>query len=161
MGHISQWLHLPQTSCQAHLCASTRAYWAEKPLLRPLIVLQHSTSSTIRSSIKSDGPPNIKKTFIGKLDAYSGAYNPPPANHGNASGSRLAALTGKVDEKASEPLSKKKKKEERDLNPDGSNTGNLTEDAIMLSGRIVAEAEHRCRYKILDILQEIGENADA
>lgn len=49
---------------------------------------------------------------------------------------------------------------EQDLNAHGFHAGNLTEDTIALTCWIVVETEHRLRYKLLDLLEEIGESAE-
>ncbi|PGH14993.1 hypothetical protein AJ79_02673 [Helicocarpus griseus UAMH5409] len=116
-------------------------------------------SAGYRRSIKTGQPPNKKKRFIGTLRVYDGAYAPPTEGKGDAGASSVAAFTGKVDAMASRPGGGSSK-DEKDLNPEGTHQGSLTEDAIMLSCWMVSEAEHRLRYKILDLLEEIGENAD-
>jgi len=45
----------------------------------------------------------------------------------------------------------------RDLNLGGSHSTDLTEEAIAFTCWIAIEAEHRLRYKILDLLEEIAE----
>ncbi|EEQ88285.1 hypothetical protein RJZ56_000446 [Blastomyces dermatitidis] len=114
-------------------------------------------SAHYHRSIKTGQPPNKKKLFIGALRVYEEAYELPIGDNNGVGGSSVAAFTRRVDALASNPHSRAK--DEKDLNPDGPHVGNLTEDMIMLSCWIVAEAEHRLRYKIFDVLQEIGENA--
>ncbi|OJD28085.1 hypothetical protein ACJ73_00512 [Blastomyces percursus] len=114
-------------------------------------------SAHYHRSIKTGQPPNKKKLFIGALRIYEEAYELPIGDDNGAGGSRVAAFTGKVDALASN--SRSRAKDKRDVNPDGPHVGNLTEGMIMLSCWIVAEAEYRLRYKIFDVLQEIGENA--
>lgn len=69
--------------------------------------------------------------------------------------SALSNITGRIDD----AMTGTHKSDHRDLNIHGSHTGNLTVDAIALTCWTVVEAEHRLRYKILDILEEIGESA--
>lgn len=115
-------------------------------------------SARYHRSIKTGQPPNKKKSFIGALCIYEEAYAMQIADDHGASGSSVAAFTARVDARASNPRSRAK--DEKDLDPDGPHVGNLTEDMIALSCWVVEEAEHRLRYKIFDLLEEIGENAE-
>ncbi|EEH05720.1 conserved hypothetical protein [Histoplasma capsulatum G186AR] len=115
-------------------------------------------SARYHRSIKTGQPPNKKKSFIGVLCIYEEAYAMQIADDHGAGGSSVAAFTARVDALASNPRSRAK--DEKDLNPDGLHVGNFTEDMIALSCWIVEEAEHRLRYKIFDLLEEIGENAE-
>jgi hypothetical protein len=67
----------------------------------------------------------------------------------------LPNIQGRIDD----ALSGTPKIDEQDLNLHGFHAGNLTADAIALTCWIVVEAEHRLRYKVLDLLEEIGESA--
>lgn len=51
----------------------------------------------------------------------------------------------------------KQKKETAKLNPKGPHSGNLTEEIIVFTCWIAVEGEHRLRYKIFDLLEEIAE----
>jgi hypothetical protein len=69
--------------------------------------------------------------------------------------STLSKITGRIDD----GITGIRNMHEQDLNLHGNHAGNLTVDAIALTCWIVVEAEHRLRYKILDVLEEIGESA--
>jgi hypothetical protein len=69
--------------------------------------------------------------------------------------STLSKITGRIDD----AITGIQKMDEQHLNLHGIHAGNLTVDAIALTCWIVVEAEHRLRYKILDVLEEIGESA--
>jgi hypothetical protein len=66
----------------------------------------------------------------------------------------LSNIQGQIDD----AFSGMPKIDEQDLNLHGTHAGNLTVDAIALTCWIVVEAEHRLRYKVLDLLEEIAEN---
>ncbi|OJD19534.1 hypothetical protein AJ78_00505 [Emergomyces pasteurianus Ep9510] len=113
-------------------------------------------SAHYHRSIKTGQQPNKKKLFIGTLRVYE-AYALPTGDNYGAGGSSVAAFTAKVDAVASSR--RRRRKDEKHLNPDGSHEGNLTKDMIVLSCWIVSEAEHRLRYKVFDLLEEAGEHA--
>lgn len=48
-------------------------------------------------------------------------------------------------------------KANKNVNLEGPHCGNLLEETIVLTCWCAVEAEHRLRYKVIDILQEIGE----
>jgi hypothetical protein len=48
---------------------------------------------------------------------------------------------------------------EKRANFSGTHAGNLLADAIVMTCWATAEAEHRLRHKLLDLLQEIAESA--
>ena len=105
-----------------------------------------------------DGHPNKKKRYIGQLRIYDAAntFRPTTDAQGSAAnGSRIANMTGRVDDFSSS-MGKHKNKP---VNPSGSHSGNYLEEMIAFSCWIVVEAEHRLRHKILDFLEEVGENA--
>ena len=52
---------------------------------------------------------------------------------------------------------KREKKRTKNLNLDGQHSGDLLEEAMVFTCWIALESEHRLRYKILDVLQQIGE----
>ncbi|KAK2809455.1 hypothetical protein FQN50_003723 [Emmonsiellopsis sp. PD_5] len=123
-----------------------------------IATLEKSRASSYRGSIKSGGPPNKKKQFTGTLRLYDEAYSTTSLNP-KTDLSVPAEVTPQASAFASNPLSSKFK-DEKGFNPNGPHAGNVIEDAIIISCWIVAEAEHRLRYKILDFLEEVGENAD-
>jgi hypothetical protein len=57
-----------------------------------------------------------------------------------------------------EDVDKLSKKLTKTLNLRGSHSGEITEEAIAFTCWIAVEAEHRLRYKILDIIEEIAES---
>ena len=93
--------------------------------------------STFKSSEKCEGTPNKKKTYRGTLRIYPSAH---PAVHFET------------------PIGGGKDKHRENLNLGGSHAGDLTEEAIAFTCWIAVEAEHRLRYKIFDLLEEVGEN---
>ena len=46
----------------------------------------------------------------------------------------------------------------RDLNLQGLHSGDLTEEAVAFTCWIAVEAEHRLRYKVFDLLEEVAES---
>ena len=104
--------------------------------------------AAFRPSERSEGPPNRKKSFLGKLRIFSSA---DPTNTTRlASGSGVAI---DLDE-----MTNKEKKENKNLNLGGTHSGDLTEEAIVFTCWIAIEAEHRLRHKIIDLLEEIAEH---
>jgi hypothetical protein len=57
----------------------------------------------------------------------------------------------------SQDMSKFSDKLTKDLNLQGLHSGEITEEAIAFTCWIATEAEHRLRYKILDLIEEIAE----
>ncbi|KAK2794876.1 hypothetical protein FQN51_000619 [Onygenales sp. PD_10] len=123
-----------------------------------IATLEKSRASSYRSSIKSAGPPNKKKQFTGTLRLYDEAYSTTCVKS-NTDLSIPAEVTPEVSAFASNALSSKFK-DEKGFNLNGPHAGNVIEDAIIISCWVVVEAEHRLRYKILDFLEEVGENAE-
>ncbi|KAF7589137.1 hypothetical protein BBP40_004742 [Aspergillus hancockii] len=115
--------------------------------------------ASYKKSVRSDGPPNKKKELIGKLQirdsscTLSHAPTTPPLT--GAGHSVFSTITARIDDTISKT---QKMGEDQDLNLHGAHSSNLTEDAIALTCWIVVEAEHRLRYKVLDVLEEIGES---
>lgn len=119
-----------------------------------IATLEKGRWASYKSSIKSDGPPNKSKTLLGTLSIFPSTSGPirstdlyPPALQ-PASGE-----TGNSGEKV-----KSKNKFDKDLNLSGSHSGDLMEEALVLTCWIALEGEHRLRYKILDLIEEIGES---
>ncbi|KAL2820960.1 hypothetical protein BDW59DRAFT_181306 [Aspergillus cavernicola] len=107
-------------------------------------------------SIKTGGPPNKSKRIVGNLTIYD-------RSNGSLSSSvhtHRDKHAGTVTDVDAANTQRSDLRDEQDLNPDGFHSGNLTEDAIVFTCWIVVEAEHRLRYKILDFLEEVGENID-
>jgi hypothetical protein len=69
-------------------------------------------------------------------------------------GGETAGTQGRANCSGSEADSGKANK---NVNLDGPHTGDLLEETIVLTCWSAVEAEHRLRYKLLDLLQEIGE----
>lgn len=95
--------------------------------------------------------------MIGKLQVISpsSAVSNIAASVSGANHSALSQITARIDDAVTGP---QHINDEQDLNLHGNHVGDLTEDAIALTCWIIVEAEHRLRYKILDVLEEIGEN---
>ncbi|KAL2108530.1 hypothetical protein VUR80DRAFT_3693 [Thermomyces stellatus] len=100
---------------------------------------------SFRRSEKCEGTPNKKKTYTGTLRIYAPSQ-PAPAFDPPSSGPGGAANAGE-------------EKETKNLNLGGPHSGDLTEEAIAFTCWIAVEAEHRLRYKIFDLLEEVGESA--
>lgn len=100
---------------------------------------------SFRRSEKCEGTPNKKKTYTGTLRIYAPSH-PAPAFDPPSSGPGGAANAGE-------------EKETKNLNLRGPHSGDLTEEAIAFTCWIAVEAEHRLRYKIFDLLEEVGESA--
>jgi hypothetical protein len=120
---------------------------------------QKSRWASFHSSIKTKNPPNKSKLFIGTLQWHGSNFSDAIKATTNQIGSRTQQILSKVDDFISGDIDTKKK-DEATLNADGAHAGNLLEDAITLSCWIVVEAEHRLRYKVFDLLEEIGEQAE-
>lgn len=67
---------------------------------------------------------------------------------------QLTSMMAQVDAAATKPSDIK---DEKDLNPGGVHSGNLTEEAVVFTCWMAVEAEHRLRYKIPDFIEEVGE----
>ncbi|KAL2822623.1 hypothetical protein BJX63DRAFT_127162 [Aspergillus granulosus] len=108
------------------------------------------------TSIKTGGPPNKCKTLLGNLKLYdrAGATGKHPIH---TEYDQLTSLMAQVDAANTKPSDIK---DERDLNPSGSHSGNLVDDAIAFTCWIVVEAEHRLRFKLPDFLEEVSEEFD-
>ena len=96
---------------------------------------------SFKSSEKCEGTPNKKKTYTGTLRIYTSTHPAPVIN---------ASSCGIKDGD---------KKANKNVNLGGAHSGDLTEEAIVFTCWMAVEAEHRLRYKIFDLLEEIGESA--
>lgn len=101
-----------------------------------IATFEKSRWSSFSSSIKSGGPPNKSKQFVGTLRVHVPTHSEFP--------------TAKGDATVPEILN------DHDL---GIAAETDLTDAIVLTNWIVAEAEHRLRLKVLDVLQDIAEKA--
>lgn len=109
-----------------------------------IATFQKDRWSTFRRSEKCEGTPNKKKTYTGTLRIYPPTHPAPafnPSDHGPAGPET------------------KNDKTTKNLNLGGPHSGDLTEEAIAFTCWVAVEAEHRLRYKIIDLLEEIGEAA--
>ncbi|KAK4127821.1 hypothetical protein N657DRAFT_565928 [Parathielavia appendiculata] len=98
-----------------------------------------------KSSEKVGSPPNKTRSLLGKLRRYP-APGAPPADEIIDSIRSLPPDESKFD-----------KKLVKQLNLQGPHSGDLTEEAIAFTCWIVVEGEHRLRYKIFDLLEEVAE----
>ncbi|KAL5339378.1 hypothetical protein BJX70DRAFT_158581 [Aspergillus crustosus] len=109
---------------------------------------------TIRT-IRTGGPPNKCKSRLGNLKIYSAPgftfQNSLPTQY-----DKITSVMANVD--AHNTKLSDIKDEERDLNPNGTHSGNIFEEAVAFTCWVVVEAEHRLRYKIPEFLEEIAEN---
>ncbi|KAL4961277.1 uncharacterized protein BDV14DRAFT_203847 [Aspergillus stella-maris] len=106
-----------------------------------------------RKTVRTGIPPNKSKTPLGILRLYD-----CPDRDLKQLGYLLANLMAQVDAAGTVPSDMKDN--EKDINPDGAHSGNLTEEAIIFSCWVVVEAEHRLRAKIPDFLEEVAENME-
>lgn len=111
-----------------------------------IATLEKDRWATYRRSEKTGQPPNKKKSLLGSLRIYS----LPECNTENLQ------LPPKYEAAMNVEVSKQKK-ETAKLNPKGPHSGNLTEEIIVFTCWIAVEGEHRLRYKIFDLLEEIAE----
>ncbi|KAF1814241.1 hypothetical protein P152DRAFT_393064 [Eremomyces bilateralis CBS 781.70] len=120
-----------------------------------IATLKKDRWSTFRSSEKIGQPPNKKRAYVGQLCIYPAAYEQSTIPD-QTKESTLAKHTAKIDG----AVSGKKKNHHDDIEiPDGPHAGNMLEELIVLTAWIVIEAEHRLRWKIVDLIEEIGESA--
>ncbi|EEU38051.1 uncharacterized protein NECHADRAFT_84488 [Fusarium vanettenii 77-13-4] len=112
-----------------------------------IATLEKDRWATFRRSEKTGQPPNKKKALLGALRIYS----LPECN------AEELQLPAKYEAAMNGEASKSKKKEVAKLNPKGPHSGNLTEEMIVFTCWIAVEGEHRLRYKIFDLLEEIAE----
>ncbi|KAL2786318.1 hypothetical protein BJX66DRAFT_36912 [Aspergillus keveii] len=107
-------------------------------------------------SNKTSGPPNKSKTLLGNLKLYdrAGAAGEHPIQ---TEYDQLTSFVAQVDAASTKPSDIQG---EKDLNPAGSHSGNLVDEAIAFTCWVVVEAEHRLRYKIPDFLEEVAENME-
>ncbi|KAL3495334.1 hypothetical protein BJX62DRAFT_183463 [Aspergillus germanicus] len=107
-------------------------------------------------SIKTGGPPNKSKTLLGNLKLYdrAGATGKHPIQREY---DQLTSFVAQVDAASTKPSDIQ---DGKDLNPSGSHSGNLVDEAIAFTCWVVLEAEHRLRYKIPDFLEEVAENME-
>ncbi|KAH8686490.1 hypothetical protein BGZ61DRAFT_355786 [Ilyonectria robusta] len=123
---------------------------------RVLATVEKDRWAFVRPSERTGVPPNKKKSLVGTLRIYPAAYAEAASETDQlkqGSGTTIVANQeaphcwnmGEVG------------KESQNLNAGGSHSGNITEEAIVLTCWIAVEAEHRLRHKIFDLLEEIAE----
>jgi len=122
-----------------------------------MATFEKSRWASFKSSHKTGQPPNKKKQFTGTLRVYDLNLAASTTTTSPNAGSRLAHLTSKVDNAMA---GGEKANRTQDLNLEGVHQGNFVQDAIVISAWIAVEAEHRLRWKIVDVLEEIGESFD-
>lgn len=113
-----------------------------------IATLEKDRWASYKRSEKTGGPPNKKKALLGALRIY--ALPECDTEHLQLPPKYEAAMSAQASEK-------KKKGETAKLNPKGPHSGNLTEEMIVFTCWIAVEGEHRLRYKVLDLIEEIGE----
>jgi hypothetical protein len=94
--------------------------------------------------------PNKKRLFLGKLRRYPAADAPS-----------VSAVLESIRSSSSPHDSSSfnfSKKLTRDLNLKGPHSGDIAEEAIAFTCWIAVEAEHRLRYKVFDLIEEIAES---
>jgi hypothetical protein len=113
--------------------------------------------ASFKAAEKVGAPPNKRRTFLGKLHIFPLAYV-GATNRAESMAKKEDVLTENLN-KMSDNMLKKKTKEDKILNLDGTHSGNLLEEAIVFTCWIAVEGEHRLRWKILDLLEEVAETA--
>ncbi|KAK5659480.1 hypothetical protein OQA88_681 [Cercophora sp. LCS_1] len=103
--------------------------------------------ASYKRSEKLGRPPNKKRQFLGTL-RWSSA---PDASDVEV----LEHIRSHPDSKDAPKLNKKLTK---DLNLQGPHSGNIVKESIAFTCWIAVEAEHRLRYKILDLIEEVAES---
>lgn len=112
--------------------------------------------ASFRASERTD-TPNRKKSLVGALHIYPAAYTKTTSSEQErlrlGSGGTIVA---NQDESHCWNMGKSGE-DSPSMNAGGSHSGNLIEEAIVLTCWIAIEAEHRLRHKIFDLLEEIAE----
>ncbi|KAL2194052.1 hypothetical protein P885DRAFT_80580 [Corynascus similis CBS 632.67] len=106
--------------------------------------------ASYKRSERLGGPPNKKRQLLGTLRRF------PPAADAPSPAAVLEAVRAGIQN--GENASKLPEKLTKYLNLQGSHSGDLTEEAIAFTCWIAVEAEHRLRYKIFDLIEEVLEN---
>ncbi|KAH6884171.1 hypothetical protein B0T10DRAFT_531386 [Thelonectria olida] len=123
-----------------------------------IATIQKDRWSSFRRSERTDAPPNKKKSLVGTLRIYPAAYTDATLQKLQSlnigSHSTVSANADEVDGKQWNMGGDNGK---QTLNEGGEHSGDVIEEAIVLTAWIVLEAEHRLRYKVLDVLEEIAE----
>lgn len=110
---------------------------------------------TYTPSEKPGGTHNKAKSLVGTLSIFPAAERTNTLDIKRYNSAGIQSRVDNLDHR----LSGSKGKGTENVNLEGVHVGNLTEEVIVLTAWMQVEAEHRLRYKILDVLQEIGENA--
>ena len=108
---------------------------------------------------KPGTPPNKKRYHVGQLHIYDDAVSAHASVSTSSNGkseAKIAKYTAQVDDMTG---GKRGKKDEKDVNPEGTHWGNLFEEAVVFTCWAVIEAEHQLRYKPLSLIEEVAENA--
>ncbi|KAM5350574.1 hypothetical protein ACJ41O_007079 [Fusarium nematophilum] len=113
--------------------------------------------ASYKRSENSGEPPNKKKALLGELRIYSF----PKADLTNLQVNALQTPPRPQTHGPDDDIQTKahgNNKKTANLNLAGPHSGNLMEESIVFTCWIAVEAEHRLRYKILDLLEEIAES---
>ena len=106
--------------------------------------------ASYKRSEKLGRQPNKKRLFLGKLRRY-------PATDALSASAVLESIRSSSLSHDSSSFNFSEKLA-RDLNLQGAHSGDITEEAIAFTCWIAVEAEHRLRYKVFDLIEEIAEN---
>ncbi|KAK7402699.1 hypothetical protein QQX98_011563 [Neonectria punicea] len=113
--------------------------------------------ASFRASERTDAPPNRKKSLVGALQIYPAAYTKTtPSERELMKLGGGGTITVNQDEPHCWNMGNSGEGS-LNMNAGGTHSGNLTEEAIVLTCWIAVEAEHRLRHKIFDLLEEIAE----
>jgi hypothetical protein len=123
--------------------------------------------ASYKRSEKTGHRNNKKRSYLGTLQIYPEAYSVqsittrPTTNEVAAVEANpiiMDLASGQLDEKQRKKTRRKLPINMRNVKMDGAHSGHLTEEAIAYTCWMAVEAEHRIRYKIFDLLEEIGES---
>jgi hypothetical protein len=111
-----------------------------------------------KPSEKPGNPHNKKKSFVGTLSIWPAAKRATTVDVAAAQSNSTASQSkSKVDD-IDHVVSGNRNKLEANVNLGGRHSGDLTEEVIAFTCWMAVEAEHRLRYKIFDLIEEVAEN---
>ncbi|CAI4214139.1 unnamed protein product [Parascedosporium putredinis] len=124
--------------------------------------------ASFKRAEKVGAPPNKRRKFLGTLTTFLPSQpNPVSAAARAVDTTTVVAKDGGSTEHLNqsneeslitqEPKKKKAEKPDKILNLDGPHSGDLLEEAVVFTCWMAFEGEHRLRWKILDLLEEVAE----
>ncbi|KAK7427756.1 hypothetical protein QQZ08_005694 [Neonectria magnoliae] len=107
--------------------------------------------ASVKKAEKTTDSANKKKSYLGTLSIYPSAYS-------DSTVSCIDHTKNNPPQDQCDNIRKRKNANAtKDPNLDRAHSGDLTEEAIVVTYWVVIEAEHRLHYKVFDVLQAIGE----